>query len=110
MYLSGSKFLANLTPQNKRFFKVKPVFKFLDHTYNLLTIKKVLYLEEKKLRFFVFCLFKQLLLKIKQKFEFLYHLIDAERLLSVVGRAVSFSADKSLDFHNKIFSVSPSLF
>ena len=56
----------------------------------------------------VFPCFKQLPLNIKQKFEFLYNLIDGERLLSVVV-VVSFSIDKPLDFHHTSFSVSPSL-
>ena len=47
---------------------------------------------------------------IKQKFEFSDLLIDAERLLSVVVGAVSFSVNKSLYFHDTTFSVSPSLF
>ena len=57
------------------------------------------------LRFFSF---KLLPSKIKQKFEISYHLIDGERLLSVVVGVVSFLADKS-DFHDTTFSVSPSL-
>ena len=41
-----------------------------------------------------FC-FQQRSLNIKQKFEFLYHLIDGERLLSLlIGTAVSFSINK----------------
>ena len=56
-----------------------------------------------------FC-FKQLPLNIKQKFEFLYHLIDGEKLLSVVVGVVRFSADKTLDFHDTTFSVIPDLF
>ena len=55
-----------------------------------------------------FC-FKQLPLNIKQKFEFSYHLIDRERLISVVVGVVSFSVDKPLDFHDTTFSVSPNL-
>ena len=43
-----------------------------------------------------------------QKFESLYHLIDEERLLSIVVGVVSFSADKV--FHDTTFSVWPSLF
>ena len=50
----------------------------------------------------------ELALNTKQKFP--YHLIDGERLLSVVVGLGSFSADKPLDFHDKIFSVLPSLF
>ena len=56
-----------------------------------------------------FC-FKQLPLNTKQKFEFACHLIVGERLLSVVVGVVSFSTEKPLDFHDTIFSVSPSLF
>ena len=41
-----------------------------------------------------FC-FKQSPLNIKQKFQFLYHLIDEERLLSVVS-VVCFLAKKPL--------------
>ena len=63
--------------------------------------------EEYQLRFFCF---KQLPLNIEQKFEFLYHLIYGERLLSVVVGVVDFSADQPLDFHDTTFSVSPSLF
>ena len=57
----------------------------------------------------LFC-FKKLPLSTKQKFESPYHLIDAERLLSVAVRVISFSADKPFDFHDAIFSVSLSLF
>ena len=56
-----------------------------------------------------FC-FKQLPLNTKQKFEFRYHLIDGEKLLSAVLVVVSFSADKPLDFHDTIFSALRSLF
>ena len=56
-----------------------------------------------------FC-FKQLPLNNKQQFEFPYHLINGERLLSVVVRVVSFKADKPLNFHDTAFSVSPSPF
>ena len=52
----------------------------------------------------------QLSLNTKQQFDFPYHLIDGEILLSVVVEVVSFSADKSLDFHDTIFLVFPSLF
>ena len=38
------------------------------------------------------------------------HLTFGERLLSVVVEVVRFSVDKPLDFHDIIFSVSPSLF
>ena len=55
-----------------------------------------------------FC-FKQLPLNTKEIFESPYHLIDGKRLLSVAVKVVSFLADKPLDFHNKTFSVSPSL-
>ena len=43
----------------------------------------------------IFC-FKQLPLNTKEKFEFPYHLIDEEILLSVVVGIVSLSADKNL--------------
>ena len=49
-------------------------------------------------------------LKFKQKFEFLYHLIDWERLLSVVVGVAGFLNDKPLDFHDTTFSVSPIFF
>ena len=55
----------------------------------------------------IFC-FNQLPLNTKQKYEFLYHLIDGEKLSSIVVGVVSFSADKPLDFHDATFSVSPS--
>ena len=69
--------------------------------------KNLVYLEKYKLRFFCF---KQLPLNTKQKFEFLYHLIDGERLLPAVVGVVIFSADKPLDVHDTFFPVSPSLF
>ena len=47
--------------------------------------------------------FKQLPLNIKQKFESLYHLIDGERLLSILVGVVSFSVYKPLDFHDTTF-------
>ena len=56
-----------------------------------------------------FC-FKQLPLNVTQKFEFWYHLIARERLISVVVGVVSLLADKPLDFDDTTFSVSPSLF
>ena len=37
----------------------------------------------------------------------MYHLIDRERLISVAVGVVRSSVDKSLDFHDKTFSVSP---
>ena len=40
----------------------------------------------------------------------MYHLVDGEKLLSVVVGLVRFSVDKPLDFHDAIFSVSPSIF
>ena len=46
----------------------------------------------------------------KQKFEFSYHLIEGERLSSVVVGAVKVSADKHLDFHNTTFLVRLSIF
>ena len=45
-----------------------------------------------------------------QNFEFLYHAIDGERLLSVLVRVVNVLAGKPLDFSDKTFSISPSLF
>ena len=42
--------------------------------------------------------------------KFPYHLINGQRLLSVVAGVVSFSADKPSNFHYTMFSVSPSLF
>ena len=45
--------------------------------------KKIILLGGVWFRFFFFC-FKQLPLNIKQNFEFSYHLIDGERLSSVV--------------------------
>ena len=65
--------------------------------------------KHKKIMITFFC-FKQLPLNIKQKFKFLYHLIDGEKLLSVVVGVVRFSADKTLDFHDTPFSVIPGLF
>ena len=53
--------------------------------------------------------FKKLPLNTKQKFESLYHLIDGERLLSLVVEVVSFSPDKPFDFDGTTFSVLPSL-
>ena len=55
----------------------------------------------------LFCL-KQFSLIIKQILEFSYHLIDWERLLSVVVGGVGFLLGKPLDFHETPFSVSPS--
>ena len=57
-----------------------------------------------------FLCFKQLNLNIKQMFEFLFHLIDGERLLSFMVGVVSFSFDKPSDFHDTTCSASPSLF
>ena len=48
--------------------------------------------------------------KFKQKFEFLYHVIDWARLLSVVVGVPSFLNDKPLDFHDTTFSVLPIFF
>ena len=56
-----------------------------------------------------FC-FKQLPLNITQRFYGSCHLIDGERLLSVVVGVVNISVEKTLDFHDTTFSVSPSLF
>ena len=57
-----------------------------------------------------FFYFKQLPLNVQQKFEFLYHFINGERLLSAVAGIVSFSAEKPLDFNDTMFSVLPTLF
>ena len=57
----------------------------------------------------MFLFFKQLPLNTQQKFEFLYHLIDGERAVSLAVGVVSFSVGKPLDFHDKNFSVSPGL-
>lgn len=54
--------------------------------------------------------FKQLHLNMKQTFEFLYHLINGEILLTLVVKAVSFSAGKHLAAHDTTFSVSLRLF
>ena len=51
----------------------------------------------------MFFYFKQPSLNIKKKIEFLHHLINGERLFSVVVGVVSFSFDKPLDFHDTIF-------
>ena len=40
----------------------------------------------------------------------MYHLIEEKSLLSVVVRVVTFSVNKSLDFHDTTFSVTTSLF
>ena len=45
-----------------------------------------------------------------KKFGFPCHLIDGERLLSVVVKVVSFVVKKLLDFYNTTFSILPSLF
>ena len=50
-----------------------------------------------------FYCFKQLPLNIKQKFEFSCHLIDGERILSVVVGGLTFSVGKPLDFHSTTF-------
>ena len=46
----------------------------------------------------------------KEKSKFSYHLINWERLLSVVVRVACCSVDKPLDFHETTFSESPSIF
>ena len=46
-------------------------------------------------------------LNTKQQFDFPYHSIDGERLLSVVVEVVSFWADKSFNFHDTVL---PNLF
>ena len=53
----------------------------------------------------VFFCSKQLPLNIKQKYEFLYHFVDRERVLSVVVGVVSFSVNKPLEFHHTTFSI-----
>ena len=106
-YISGSAFFANLTSINKRRFKVKSEFKSLYLIYK--KYRKFIIFGGLKVAFFFF-LFTQLPLNIKQKFEFFDHLIDGERLLSVVVEVVSFLVNNPLDFHDKTFSVSPSLF
>ena len=58
------------------------------------------------MRFFVLNIFPQIIKKI----EFPYHLIDGQRLLPAAVGVISFSVDKPLDFHDTIFSGSPSLF
>ena len=57
-------------------------------------------------------LFTQLSLNIKQKFQFLYHIIDRIEYYIDTLRVgvVRFLADKPLDFHDTTFSVSLSLF
>ena len=67
-------------------------------------MKKIILLGKVQVAFFGF---KQLPLNTKQKFDFLYHLIDGEKLLSVVVGVLSFSTDKPLDFHDEIFLISP---
>ena len=42
--------------------------------------------------------FKQLPLNVKQRFEFSYHLIDGEGIISVLVRVVRFLADKTFRF------------
>ena len=54
-------------------------------------MKEIIKLGVEKAAFFCF---KELPLNIKQKFEFSYHLIDGERLLSSVQGVVCFSAEK----------------
>ena len=49
-------------------------------------------------------------LNIKQNFESGYHLIDGEKLLSVVVGVASFSIGKDLDLLDVTFSVLPTLF
>ena len=56
-----------------------------------------------------FCL-KELPLNTKHNFALSCQLIVGERLFLVVKGVVSFSVDKSLDFHDRIFSLSPSLY
>ena len=42
--------------------------------------------------------FKQLPVNVKQRFEFSYHLIDGEGIISVLVRVVRFLADKTFRF------------
>ena len=42
--------------------------------------------------------FKQLPLNVKKRFEFSYHLIDGEGIISVLVRVVRFLADKTFRF------------
>ena len=62
-----------------------------------------------KVKVAFFC-FMHLSLNIKQKFEFFYHSIKGEKLLSVVVAVVSSSVNKPLDFDDTTFSVWPLLF
>ena len=96
-----------MTPSDKQSFKGKAEFKSGDHVSNSLKNKKTYYVWRSKSC--VFC-FKQLPLNITQTFKGLCHLIDGERLLSVVVGEVNISVEKKLDFHDTTFSVSPSLF
>ena len=52
----------------------------------------------------------ELLVSTKQKFEFLYNLIDAKKQLLIVVPVVIFSAGKHLYFHDNFLSVLSSLF
>ena len=49
-------------------------------------------------------------LNTKLKFEFACQLIDEKKTIISSSRSSKFSGDKLLDFHDKIFSVSCSLF
>ena len=64
-YLSRSAFLANLTPENRQFFKVKSESNSHGHDSNSETIKKFIILLEVQVGGF----FKQLPLNTKQNFE-----------------------------------------
>ena len=56
-----------------------------------------------------FC-FKYVPSNFEKKIEFSYHLINGQRLLSVVVEVIIFSAGKSLDLHDITFSVLHNLF
>ena len=52
-YLSGSAFLANLTPSNKQSFKVKSEFKSRNHVSNSQAIKAIIIWTSKNCCLFV---------------------------------------------------------
>ena len=64
--------------------------------------KKKYYVWRSKSR--VFC-FKQIPLIIKQKSDFLYHLIDGVKLLSLGVEVVDVSVEKPLDIHDASLSI-----
>ena len=69
--------------------------------------KKSIFVEGVKVVFFCF---KQFFLNIKQRLESPFHLVDGERLLSVVGRTASFPVHKPLDFYDATILVLSSIF